>query len=600
MKMNTIRGRILFGYLLLSAAILTIMGLSYWLLQQHRNISDAQHQVTAVYTNYLELAQECQHVFYVDVNTPAFHEKLESDHLKSISQAFDQLSSSMMALEESPIPEFRHFHEKFIELDTLIADYHELYQILVQLHHERGFMDVGLEGLMRESILELEKTHQHLSLSEVLQLRRLEKDFFLRNDRSYVIALYEEIKSLTTKIPKGHREAELLKNYADAFYNITVLKNQIGDEHRGLLAALFVTQQAVGKQLTQAQEEMEATASILIRNLFINLGLSVLACISITIFSILFLPPLIVRPLKQLSTSMQDIIKNDFKEELGPTANKGIKEIDELSSAYSTLLIQIRNQFDYVNKQNDQLLKLNEKLTYSEAKARELARMKDKFFSILSHDLRGPMSTALMFLSALKEDPESMSKQRMEKFFAKLSDNFTNLNNLMVNLLNWARSQMQVIHVNEDRVNLHEVTQRNIALFSEQIEEKDLSCEVHSDQPTFSLADQNMVDFVIRNLLSNAIKFTPEKGKISIKLEQGDQKTVVKISDSGVGMSDDQIHKLFISEEHLSTRGTANEIGTGLGLSLCREFIEQNKGELLVSSIKDQGTTFCIHLPSAA
>lgn len=575
------------------------MGLSYWLLQQHRKISDAQHQVNTVYTHYLELAQACQNVLHVDVMTPSFHQTDESAHLKSISASFDRLSNSMMALEESPIPEFRYFHEKFIKLDTLIADYHHSYQDLVQLYHERGFVGWGLEGLMRKSIHELEKAHQYLSLSEILQLRRLEKDFFLRNDDAYVQALQTLVDSLLLSIPESHREAELLRDYADLFYQITALQKQIGNENQGLIAALTKTQHEIGTQLTQAQEEMEATASILIRNLFINLGLAVLACVLITVFSILFLPPLIVRPLKRLSTSMHDIIENDFKEEIGPASNKGIKEIDELSSAYKTLLLQIRNQFEHVNHQNDELRHLNEKLTISEAKARELARMKDKFFSILSHDLRGPMSTALMFLSALKEDPESMSKQRMEKFFAKLSENFTNLNNLMVNLLNWARSQMQVIHVSEDRVNLSEVAERNIALFSEQIEEKDLSCEV-SKQPAFGLADQNMIDFVIRNLLSNAIKFTPEKGKIKIQLEQGQQKTVVKITDSGVGMSDDQIHRLFVSEEHLSTKGTANEIGTGLGLSLCREFIEQNKGELLVSSVKDHGTTFCIHLPSAA
>ncbi len=600
MKMNTIRGRILLGYLLLTAAILTIMGLSYWLLQQHKKISDAQHQVNTVYTHYLELAQECQNVLHVDVKTPSFYQADESEHLKSISASFERLSTSMMALEESPIPEFRYFHEKFIKLDTLIADYHQLYQNLVQLHHEIGFIDWGLEGLMRKSIHELENTHQYLSLSEVLQLRRLEKDYFLRNDLSYAQSLRTMVDALLQRIPENHRDAELLQAYTGLFHQITELEHQIGDENHGLVAALSKTQHEVGTQLTQAQDEMEATASILIRNLFINLGLAVLACVLITVFSILFLPPLIVRPLKQLSTSMHDIIENDFKEEIGPTSNKGIEEIDELSSAYKTLLIQIRNQFEHVNHQNEELRQLNEKLTDSEAKARELARMKDKFFSILSHDLRGPMSTALMFLSALKEDPESMSKQRMERFFTKLSENFTNLNNLMVNLLNWARSQMQVIHVSEDRVNLAEVTERNIALFSEQIEEKDLSCELQSEQAAYGLADINMIDFVIRNLLSNAIKFTPEKGKIKIQLEQDKQKTVVKISDSGVGMSDDQIHRLFVSEEYLSTKGTANEIGTGLGLSLCREFIEQNKGELLVSSIKDQGTTFCIHLPSAA
>ncbi len=598
--MNTIRGRVLIGYLLLTVAILTIMGLSYWLLKQHRKISDAQHQVNTVYTHYLELAQECQNVFYVDVKTPSFHQADESEHLKAIAYSFDRLSNSMMTLEESPIPEFRYFHDKFVELDTLISDYHRLFEKLVQLYHWKGFKDTGLEGQMLAGIRELENTHQYVTLSDILQLRRLEKDYFLRNDSTYINELQSLVNSLLLKVPANNQESTLLKEYHKYFLKITELEQQIGNEQSGLLSALFSTQKEIGEHLTLAQDEMEATASILIRNLFINLGLAVLACLVVAICFVLLFPPLIVRPLRKLSNSMQEIIENDFQDELGPTSDKGIKEIDELSAAYKTLLIQIRTQFDHVNQQNEKLRHLNEKLIESEAKAHELARMKDKFFSILSHDLRGPMSTALMFLSALKEDPESMSKQRMEKFFAKLSDNFTNLNNLMVNLLNWARSQMQAIHVHEDRVNLEEVTHRNLALFSEQIEEKDLNCEVESTEPAFSKADQNMVDFVIRNLLSNAIKFTPEKGKIKVQLERGAEKTVVKISDTGVGMSEDQISKLFVYEEHMSTRGTANEIGTGLGLALCREFIEQNKGELIVSSSKDHGTTFCIHLPSAA
>jgi signal transduction histidine kinase/uncharacterized protein HemY len=230
-----------------------------------------------------------------------------------------------------------------------------------------------------------------------------------------------------------------------------------------------------------------------------------------------------------------------------------------------------------------------------EAKSKEmegLLVMKDKFFSILSHDLRSPINALVGLLDMLHDG--HMSQDELKNVTVSLKSRLTKTRKLLDNLLDWALIQMDQFTTKEEKVNLYAITEDNVNFFKE-INEKHVHFFNKVDEDTIILADKNMVDLVIRNIVSNSVKFTAEGGTIEISSKPGNSnkgEIIVSIADNGMGMTEEQVRTLFDSPSLYSTRGTANETGTGLGLKLCSEFVERMGGRIWVESHKDEGSVF--------
>lgn len=235
-----------------------------------------------------------------------------------------------------------------------------------------------------------------------------------------------------------------------------------------------------------------------------------------------------------------------------------------------------------------------------EEKSREmegLLEMKDKFFSIISHDLRSPINGLVGLLDMLHEG--QISQQELSEVTRSLKNRLKNTRELLDNLLDWALVQMDQFSVKEEVLDLREVTGENLAFFRE-INDKHVHLFNKIEKDTRILADHNMINLVIRNLLSNSIKFTDEEGTILVSAVDGPGEFItVSIEDSGIGMTREQAENLFDNKSLYSTRGTANERGTGLGLKLCQEFVERMGGQIWVESRKDVGSTFKFTLKKA-
>ncbi len=228
-----------------------------------------------------------------------------------------------------------------------------------------------------------------------------------------------------------------------------------------------------------------------------------------------------------------------------------------------------------------------------EEKSREmegLLVMKDKFFSIISHDLRSPINGLVGMLNMLHDG--HVTQDELKEVTRALNGRLQTTSKLLDNLLDWALVQMDQFSVKEEELDLFELTRENIEFFRE-INDKHVHLFNKVDQNTTILADHNMIDLVLRNLLSNSIKFTGKGGVIEISVKNGpDGFVTVSIADNGIGMTQAQADNLFDSKSLYSTRGTANERGTGLGLKLCQEFVERMGGRIWVESEKDQGSVF--------
>jgi len=236
-------------------------------------------------------------------------------------------------------------------------------------------------------------------------------------------------------------------------------------------------------------------------------------------------------------------------------------------------------------------LQLNTKnLREREMELNSINRKKDKLFSIIGHDLRGPIGAlqGLLKLMAIGE----VAREDFSKFIPKLKGDVDHILFTLNNLLSWGYSQMNGTVTKQKIVYLNKLVKSSIDLLSEMAGNKSIKIINQIPEDCLILADENQLDVVIRNLISNAIKFTPENGLITLEVDDADKYWKVKIRDTGIGMDKKTTNKLFQENSNITTYGTNNEKGTGLGLSLCKEMVEKNKGKIWVESVPKKGSTF--------
>ncbi len=243
---------------------------------------------------------------------------------------------------------------------------------------------------------------------------------------------------------------------------------------------------------------------------------------------------------------------------------------------------------------------IQQKLEAAEAKIAELQQKcdhKDKILSVLAHDLRSPLSSISGLISIFEGNDAQL---QLELHVTELKKQLFSVNELMNNLLRWAsRSFDKEQYAPPIIFNLDSVIQLNINLLTCITKEKNISLNNHSDSriPTYANADQ--IDIVIRNLLLNAVKFTPPGGSIAITATTDNVTTYINITDTGIGMSPEQLTMIF-SNMHFSSYGTSGERGFGLGLLLCKEYIDENNGTISITSEPNKGTSVSITLPATA
>ncbi|MCX6281238.1 MAG: PAS domain-containing sensor histidine kinase [Bacteroidetes bacterium] len=237
-----------------------------------------------------------------------------------------------------------------------------------------------------------------------------------------------------------------------------------------------------------------------------------------------------------------------------------------------------------------------------ELKNEELQRLnaeKDKLLSIIAHDLRSPFNSLLGFTEMLVEELPSLSKDEIQKIAVSMRKSTTSLYALLENLLEWSRLQRGLIPYNPEVFPLRHKLAETIEVLMESANKKGISIsyDIPADMEVY--ADRNMFEVIIRNLTSNAIKFTYEQGKVILSAgSMPDSSVKISITDTGIGMNEAMITNLFRFDENTNRKGTSHEPSTGLGLIICREFIEKHGGTLQVVSEENKGSTFTLTLPS--
>lgn len=250
-----------------------------------------------------------------------------------------------------------------------------------------------------------------------------------------------------------------------------------------------------------------------------------------------------------------------------------------------------------INRQKLLLEKQYQMLEASKKKLSELNATKDKFFSIIAHDLKNPFATVIWLSEIILNYEKVKNPDQLDELIQRIYQTASTGHNLLENLLEWSRSQTGNIELHPKEVSVGEVVNKNICFFQEILKEKKIKIVTHDLMNYKVFADINMVNFVVRNVLNNAIKFSFPEGKIELSVQQKDSFNIVHVQDYGIGMNFNTLSKLFKIGEVAKKTGTAGERGTGLGLILCKEFVNKNGGEIWVESTEGKGSRFAFSLP---
>ena len=250
-----------------------------------------------------------------------------------------------------------------------------------------------------------------------------------------------------------------------------------------------------------------------------------------------------------------------------------------------------------ISKQKEKLQIQAEELKASNDKLNILNSTKDKFFAIISHDLKSPFNSILGFTNLLVEDYNNFDEAQKKKIINSLNKTAQSTYKLLENLLTWAKTQRGEIEINKKAFNLKELVETSIAPYKYSASQKKIEIVINILPDANISVDRNTSMRIIGNLTNNAIKFTPEGGTITISYHENGDSIEIHILDTGVGMTSEVIGKLFRIEKGISTKGTNNEKGTGLGLILCKEFINKNGGNISVKSEVGKGSEFIITFP---
>lgn len=241
-----------------------------------------------------------------------------------------------------------------------------------------------------------------------------------------------------------------------------------------------------------------------------------------------------------------------------------------------------------------------EALQKSENKLKLLNAQKDRFFSIISHDLRSPVGSVMQLSEFIKENYKTFTDNDFANYFKHIHDASKNTFKLLDNLLTWTRSQLGVLKIKPKELLLKSLIDNTIDIYNEKIKQKNIGIYNNVDKDIKIFVDENTFSTAIRNIISNSIKFTNNNGKIIVDANLNEDELLqIFFKDTGVGIPKDKIDKIFDIQENYTTAGTNNEKGVGLGLIICKELIEKNYGNIKVESQENEGTCFTIEFNKA-
>ncbi|HAQ19291.1 MAG TPA: hypothetical protein DCR40_08690 [Prolixibacteraceae bacterium] len=278
--------------------------------------------------------------------------------------------------------------------------------------------------------------------------------------------------------------------------------------------------------------------------------------------------------------------------------NKQLKQLGFVTAALLLVLViyMVMKYFEKL-KSNELLEEKNRLIAQSEQELRLLNASKNKFFSIIAHDLKNPFHNVMGYSYLLSKDYNHFTEDERRKFAMDINQSTTNIFRLLQNLLDWSRSQTGRLTYTPGHIEFKLVLNKALSVLSPLAQQKNITIKSTYKENMQIFADPLMIETVLRNLINNSIKFTPENGSIEISAVQIDKEVKICVRDTGIGITEDDIQNLFRIDSKVKRKGTNEEDGSGLGLILCKEFVDKNNGKIWAERNQDEGTSFLFTVP---
>ncbi len=275
-----------------------------------------------------------------------------------------------------------------------------------------------------------------------------------------------------------------------------------------------------------------------------------------------------------------------------------IRQQKYISSYFAAIIVLLCCFVTLIIMRARQRKKLNTELAASNQELERLNNIKDKLFSVISHDLRGPIANLRSMLVLIRAG--QLGQQEFNMIAAGLSEQLEISGNALENLLQWAKTQLHEIKANPVDIRIYDLANNVLQQFNHELQGKRINIRTEIQSDLQVRADKDQLEVIVRNLISNSIKFTPRNGTITIAGTRIDDKVALHIQDTGIGMTEAQLNNLFMPGKHFTSSGTNNEKGTGIGLLITKEMVINNGGEISVESRRGEGTKFTCELPVPA
>lgn len=594
----SIRNKLFLSHFLILLITLLIIVISVKINDKRLMIHQMIGQLDKIRTHIGKQAEARQVFLTTDRFTESFYITGSSNSVYNYQQLVKQIDSSLIAINENKIATKPHIAEKLLSITRNIHAQEVFFERMVDSVKQLGIGDQGLMGAFLKHKKEL-KENRLISEADLNRLDQLSSDYFTRKSQSSAISFDSLARKLIFVYENNQTAEIILDEFRKTFVRIVKLERSIGGaDEDGLQNELIKQSKSNDEQIAAALQSINQ----LYEEDLSRIELIFYSLIGVTLIAGLLLSYLIsmevTRPIIELNKATKEVVATKFKDDINPDFIDEMRmdEIGQLAINFNLAIRKIRRSIKIIQDKSESLQAKNQQLLENEETLKMISAQKDKFLSIISHDMRAPLSSIISFLDYYKDNFKNFSEAEIEFVSSNLNTHVKKVVEMLDGLLMWSRSQTGEIQMNLQPIDLAQIITDTIAILNQSAITKNIRIRpyIHSQ---LIWADKNMTAFIIRNIISNAIKFTNEGGIIDINTKRNKYNAFVIIKDSGVGMSPDALSKLFQDNVSYSTFGTANEKGIGLGLVLCKDFMNKMNGTIEIESIQGEGTTVNLLFP---
>ena len=579
---NSIKNKIILSYSFLIGMIFFSGFTAYFYLQKSKILRDYDDKAENLQFILGELFQADQDFFRFSSIDTDFYQNKQSKELLIRKNLLEEVNRGIQGLLLKSHQE-QDYQEQLHKISRYIFEYNLMMDTVIKEVLERGFKDYGIEGQMRYYAHWLEDSATFTHTSDLLMLRRHEKDYLIRKDNIYIKKFKKLSNFLLDKLPRSSTEYQQLKSYQENFFLLARHETEIGvDEESGMRKRINASREKIKSSLNQLLKYSNLMAIRIVEQGKVVFFMIIFGFLLIAVWLAIDIWKNTAKPLTNL-TSMTDSYLQDPSHKSHISVNTEVKEITKLQSSFFQLIQDLEALIEQSKQANTELEEKNKKLT-------KINEELDMFVYSASHDLRAPM-TSLMGLIQLCQSEGS--QEECSTYYTFMEDRIKELDRYIMDILDYSRNNRQEMNIQP--VDLESLLDETIQQYAYHENFKAIRIFKKINYLVPCVNDKLRISIIFKNLISNAIKYSDSLKReniLSITVEVSQEFIDMEFSDTGIGIPDDKKDKVF----DIFYRAHAHSKGSGLGLYIVKETVDKIGGEIKVSSILGKGTVFNIRV----